>query len=265
MKPIIMPGWITIPAGSYTLGTGPARIDWLKAHTTWATEFEADGFFALEPPRQVSLSAFRIAQTPVTVREYRRFVEADGYGERRWWSEAGWSWRTAGGHIAPRYWAEPQWAGADLLPVVGVSWHEASAYCHWLSEHLGETVRLPQEDEWEAAARGTDGRIYPWGDDYRRGYANINETYHALGQRYLATTSPVDRHLPGASPFGLLDTCGNVWEWCATPYDGPDDERRVTRGGSWHNAASVARTAYRSYGFPPDQRNNLGFRLAADA
>jgi formylglycine-generating enzyme required for sulfatase activity len=154
--------------------------------------------------------------------------------------------------------------------VVDVSWHEADAYCRWLSDAAGAALRLPTEAEWEIAARGDDGRIYPWGDSYQPFHANINETFHNRGARYVGHTTPVDAHPPGASTFGALDMCGNMWEWCANTFENLADMipqglvRRATRGGSWHNAASTARAAYRIYGYPGDRRNNLGFRLLLD-
>ncbi len=260
-----------IPAGIYTIGTPPALIAWLCEHTTWAAEWARDDLFALEAPQTVTLTRpFRLAVYPVTVGDYRAFVAAGGYRTPAWWSAAGEDWRQSQNVSSPAYWDDPLWTGDPLLPVVGVSWHEADAYCRWLSDVTGRTLRLPTEVEWEITARGSDGRIYPWGDSYQPFHANINETFHNLGARYVGHTTPVDAHPPGASPFGALDMCGNVWEWCANTFENLADmiphglSRRATRGGSWHNAASTARAAYRSYGYPGDRRNNLGFRLLLD-
>jgi formylglycine-generating enzyme required for sulfatase activity len=188
----------------------------------------------------------------------------------------------------PYWWDDPRWGGANR-PVVGVSWYEALAYCAWLNEQLTErveeilnhveikergfweqiangrcVVRLPTEAEWEKAARGEESVRWPWGNEWVGGYANTEETN-------LEETSPVGIFPGGASPYGLLDMVGNVWEWTTSrwgresfgnpdygyPYR-PDDGRevlsgpdlRVVRGGSWFNSRRFARCASRFGDFP---------------
>ena len=97
------------------------------------------------------------------------------------------------------------------LPRERVSWHEAMAFCSWLAAKLNLPIQLPTEWQWERAARGVDGRAYPWGSDYQPGFANINETYGDAGPHYLARTSAVGIYPHGASPEGVLDLAGNVW------------------------------------------------------
>ena len=158
--------------------------------------------------------------------------------------------------------------------MVLVSWHDAVAYCNWLAEVTGKPYRLPSEAEWEKGARGTDGRIYPWGNHWDAKRCNTPEG----GKR--ATTS-VGHYPKGASPYDLLDMAGNVWEWTQTlrashPYDADDGREnldgggdRVFRGGSWTNLASNVHGAYRyigSQGFGPEQGGaNLGFRVVLPA
>ena len=139
--------------------------------------------------------------------------------------------------VEPRYWNDPKW-NLDNHPVVGVSWYEAVAYCNWLTATTGQAFRLPTEAEWEKAARGTDGREWPWGNDFEQGEANIGES--GINQTSAVGLFPRDR-----SPYDLLDCAGNVWEWCATKWqdsyqdyaDDNDLERRQScvcmRGGSW--------------------------------
>jgi formylglycine-generating enzyme required for sulfatase activity len=152
-------------------------------------------------------------------------------------------------------------------PVVGLSWVDATAFCDWLSTRLGRECRLPTEAEWERAARGLDGRRYPWGNEFVMGRCNCRET--GLGE-----TSPVGYFSPdGDTPEGLVDMVGNVWEWTNSlfrpyPYD-PNDGResrqasgfRVLRGASWRNDANVVHCLSRLDG---DFRffNNVGFRCA---
>jgi iron(II)-dependent oxidoreductase len=157
--------------------------------------------------------------------------------------------------------------------VVGVSWYEAVAYCAWLTERLraaGEldaqqVVRLPSEPEWEKAARGTEGRIYPWGDASDPERAN----YNATG---IGSTSAVGCFPGGESPYGVEEMVGNVWEWCGTKWVGTyreyqvDDEvegsaPRVVRGGSFDNDEWFARCAFRDRSRPDRRSRYYGFRV----
>ena len=152
--------------------------------------------------------------------------------------------------------------------MVLVSWHDAVAYCNWLAEVTGTSYRLSSEAEWEKGARGSDGRIYPWGNRWDAKRCNTSE-----GGK--GGTTPVGAYPQGASPDGLLDIAGNVWEWTWSVYkgypyvsgDGREEleggGRRVLRGGSWSLNQLHARCAYRD-GFSPDFRlNYVGFRVAA--
>jgi len=143
------------------------------------------------------------------------------------------------------------------------------AYCRWLAEVTGEPYRLPSEAEWEKGARGTDGRIYPWGDQWDEKRCNSAE-----GPK--DNTTPVGAYPQGASSYGLLDMAGNVWELCSTlfrdyPYQ-PDDGRedleaddfRVLRGGSWFCPQRLVRCACRDWADPScDFGFDVGFRVAA--
>jgi formylglycine-generating enzyme required for sulfatase activity len=138
--------------------------------------------------------------------------------------------------------------------VVGVTWYEALAFCRWLTLALreqgelreSEEVMLPSEAHWEKAARGTDGCIYPWGDEADPNRANYNDTG-------IGTTSAVGCFPGGTSPYGLEDASGNVLEWCG---DG-----RVVRGGAFDYVARFVRCAYRDFGDPTTRYGRLGFRV----
>jgi formylglycine-generating enzyme required for sulfatase activity len=192
------------------------------------------------PQHSVTLPAYEIARYPVTVAEYACFVRS--------------------GHPAPMAW-QTQVSKLDH-PVVRMSWHDAVAYTAWLSERTGERWRLPTEAEWEKAARGTDGRIYPWGDTFDSARCNTYESG-------IRATSPVGSYPSGASPYGVQDMAGNVSDWTGSlklpyPYT-PSGERedpnspdvRVARGGSWVGGAGLARSAYRGNNMVPVLVNDI--------
>jgi formylglycine-generating enzyme required for sulfatase activity len=197
--------------------------------------------------REVIDHDYWIDKYPVTNEKYRAFILADGYGNQAYWSEEGWKWKTEKNIVVPGYWNDPTWNKADY-PVVGVSYYEAEAYAKWAGK------RLPTEPEWEKAARGADGREYPWGDEFDKGKCNSAEA----GFKH---TTPVTQYPKGVSPYGCYDMAGNVWEWCADWYDGG---RRVLRGGSWNMTQGGLRIFYRD-GYGADFRKfSIGCRLVQD-
>jgi formylglycine-generating enzyme required for sulfatase activity len=212
---------------------------------------------------------YRIAKYPVTNAQFAQFVEAGGYQNRAWWTETGWAIREGGWHrdgewnpsgnpwIEPRFWNDSQWNGAGH-PVVGVSWYEAEAFCLWLSDITGEKILLPTEDQWQYAAQGEDNRVYPWGDDWDASRCN-NSVEPAVSRG----TTPVTQYEGrGASPFGVVDMAGNVWEWCLTAY-GRDGNSRVLRGASWNsNFPGSFRCTDRFWSPAYTWFNFFGFRLA---
>jgi len=159
--------------------------------------------------------------------------------------------------------------GSDDFPVIGVNWDAATAYCAWLSARTGKHYRLPTEAEWEKAARGTDGRRYPWGESIDRDLANF------VGTQAFDTVRPVGYFKGNASPYGAFDMAGNVLEWCQDWYDrdyyassprknpqGPTTGAyRVVRGGSFFVEAPDLRTAARAAAWPSFQGHRMiGFR-----
>jgi formylglycine-generating enzyme required for sulfatase activity len=199
--------------------------------------------------REVIDYDYWIDKFPVTNEKYRMFILADGYGTQAYWSEEGWKWKTENNIAGPGYWNDPTWNKADY-PVVGVSYYEAEAYAKWAGK------RLPTEREWEKAARGEDGREYPWGDEFDKGKCNSTEA--GLGH-----TTPVTQYPNGVSPYGCYDMTGNVWEWCADWYD----EKvgwRVVRGGSWYYYPGPLRVSFRYGGGAVNRDFFIGFRLVQD-
>ncbi len=197
------------------------------------------------PQRQVYLDAFYIAKYEVTNAQYRKFVKATGYREPYGWDDKNFN--------------QPN------QPVVGVSWEDAAAYCKWAGR------RLPTEAEWEKAARGDGGWIFPWGQDWNKQNANSS----SLDKH---KTAPVGSYPQGVSSYGVYDMAGNVWEWCADWYvadyyllgpgrnpPGPStSDSKVIRGGGWFDSPTQLRTTNRYYSHPMVRYNGIGFRCAKD-
>jgi len=292
-----------------------------NAHGLWEAEFDSghvfvnipkgdfimgskDGLPNERPVHTVYLDNYWMGKYPVTVGQFRMFIEETGYITDAEKGQG--SWQFWEGRWIVRYdgsWKNTYFYQDDDHPVVSVSWNDASAYCRWISDKLGLPVALPTAAQWEKGARGNDERTFPWGnetpDGTRANYADINFWKKYDNSRPadksvddgFVETSPVGSFPDGASPYGLLDMAGNVWEWCYDVYDenyysasprknptgppdtGRPDQDRVDRGGgSWtdrsghitpeggHNLRSAARTG--------DEQNSsddhLGFRLVID-
>jgi formylglycine-generating enzyme required for sulfatase activity len=212
------------------------------------------------PVHEVTVSDFKIDKYPVTVQEFRRFVDKGGYEKRDAWSPEGWTWREKAGRTQPSDW-EAQLRHPNR-PVVNVTWYEAAAYARWAGR------RLPTEAEWEYAARGSEGRKYPWGDD-----APTPE--HANFAMRVGAPTPVGIYPRGATPEAVRDLAGNVWEWCADWFGGypkgevrdpkgPESGRsRVLRGGAFFGVPGHLRAACRRYLHPGGGSVDFGFRCVA--
>ena len=211
-----------------------------------------------KPQRELTLPAFRMARLPITNAQYRAFVSDGGYteGRRACWSEAGWQWK--GDREGPDD-GLPSVFLLDNHPRVKVCWFEADAYSRWLGQRLGHPVRLPTEEEWEKAARGTDGRIFPWGNDFDASKCNMASTG-------IGSTSTVGIFREGKSPYEVLDASGNVSEWTSSKWDATQDDAsasRVLRGGSFDDNEGSVRCAYRADGYPDGSAHYIGFRVCA--
>jgi formylglycine-generating enzyme required for sulfatase activity len=218
----------------------------------------------------------------VTYAQWKAFLDdADGYRNPRWWEGL----HAEGQAQQAEGPGEQEWKFANH-PAERISWHEAMAFCRWLNEArrqgaltlpdfipAGYEIRLHTEHEWEKAARGTDGREYPWGNGYKAGFANIDEMDidQPVGPYDIGMTTAVGIYPQGASPYGVLDMAGNVWEWCHTEYGTGDDknigsdERRALRGGSWISSTDFARALFRFWVYPDDRGRSVGFRVGCSA
>jgi formylglycine-generating enzyme required for sulfatase activity len=240
-------GMVWIPAGKFLMGSNPDHVqqatDWCKCSKR---QFEDELYM-----HEVQVGGYYIDKYEVTNRQYKNFADATRYrtdAERK--NEA-------------RTWRTEYTPGKDDHPVAWMSWNDAYAYCDWAGK------RLPTEAEWEKAARGTDARLWPWGNGWDGSYLNSGE-----GGR--KSTTPVGSFANGASFYGLMDMAGNVWEWVNDWYGfsyyqsgavsdprGPDGgEDRVLRGGGYDNGLYDVRVANRHKGGQAGYAPDHGFRCA---
>ncbi|MGD8603225.1 MAG: SUMF1/EgtB/PvdO family nonheme iron enzyme [Anaerolineales bacterium] len=243
---------VFVPAGEFLQGAGEDPA---------ATQDEF-------PQRSVYLDAYWIDQTEVTNAMFAEFLNQEGNQK-----EGGFYWADALSSFQDIRWVDGEWVvppGLEQHPVREVTWFGAQAYCQWVGR------RLPTEAEWEKAARGTDGRVYPWGESQ----PNCDTANYDAGC-YLRVTTRVGSWPLSHSPYGVHDMAGNLWEWTAdwyqhdyyasAPLENPQGPgsgtEKVIRGGSYfpHDYADHIRTTNREGYMPTSSGPNLGFRCAADA
>ena len=258
---------VFVPGGPFTMGT----------------DSEPYAYDNERPAHVVDVGPFYLDTVPVTNGQYRAFVEAGGYDEPRFWSEAGWAHRCAEGLTAPEFWA-PEGSGSwsvrrygrkidlpDDEPVQHVSWYEADAYARFAGK------RLPTEAEWEKAAAGASPG--GWGAPPRHGRREPLPIAANLGQRH-SGPAPVGAYPDSASRYGAEQMLGDVWEWTSsdfTAYPGfvtfpykeysevfYGSEYKVLRGGSWATSPLVARVTFRNWDYPIRRQIFAGFRCARD-
>ena len=242
----VLENMILIPAGEFTMGSDDVDA----SGKSQEFGFNEPLYLNEHPKRTIRLSAFYIDKYEVTNGEFKKFLrDLQKYSEPQ-----------------IQTLVERLQLQQDNLPVRNLTWFKADEYCRFIGK------RLPSEAEWEKAARGADGREYPWGNDWNPDYVNAGQ-----GEADLA---PVGSFENGKSPYGVYDMAGNVMEWTAdwyetypgAEYQSPNygKKRRVVRGGSWGGVGHYViphyfRVAYR-FNFPPDQAfNDVGFRCAKDA
>jgi gamma-glutamyl hercynylcysteine S-oxide synthase len=266
-RPGALPAEVLVPGGAFTMGTSAEP---------WALDNE-------RPAHETAVEAFWMDTVPVTCGAYTGFLDGGGYDDERWWSADGWAYRTEHGITAPRFWKREQdgwWRTRFGVyeripaaePVVHVSYHEAEAYAAWAGR------RLPTEAEWEKAARFDPAtgrsRRFPWGDE-EPGVEHAN-----LGQRHLRP-APAGAYPAGASPTGVHQLIGDVWEWTSTGFHGYPGfapfpyreysevffgpEYKVLRGGSFGTDSAAIRGTFRNWDYPIRRQIFAGFRTARDA
>jgi formylglycine-generating enzyme required for sulfatase activity len=258
--------YVYVPAGPFEMG-----------------DTFGDGEPRERPAHTVELDAFYIARLEMSNGEWKRFRDDPGYDDPRFWP---------GRRVVPKdqipYWTQANnhgggTPGTDGYPLQGVNWDSAVAYCNWLSDRTGHTYRLPTEAEWEKAARGTDGRRYPWGNGIDHSIANF------VGSQAYDTGRPVGffdgsvrdgvQTRSNASPYGALDMAGNVMEWTADWYSrdyyassprhnptGPETGAyKVLRGGAFNLDAAELRVYARTAAWPSFQAHRMvGFRAVRE-
>jgi len=256
--------YVSVPAGAFKMG-----------------DSFGDGRPRERPVHTVELDAYYIGKYPVTNGEWKKFRDDPGYDDAKFWP---------GGRVTPKdtspYWTQTHNHGggtpdSDDYPVISVNWDSATAYCNWLSAKTGKKYRLPTEAEFEKAARGTDQRRYPWGNDIDHSYANYVGPFDAVtkvGMYDGAKHGDLQTH-SGASPYGAFDMAGNVMEWCSDWYardyysvsprknpKGPaTGSYKVLRGGSFYLEALDLRTYARSSAWPSLLAHRMiGFRAVRE-
>jgi len=248
--------FVLVPAGAFKMGDN-----------------FGDGLPREKPVHVVELDAFYIAKYEMTNGEWKKFRDDPGYDDVKFWPN---------GRVVPKdqipYWTQANnhgggTPGTDDFPVLGVNWDSATAYCAWLSAKTGKKYRLPTEAEWEKAARGTDQRRYPWGNEIDHTDANF------VGSAEFDTGMKVGSFEKGKSPYGAYDMGGNVMEWCsdwysrdyysASPRKNPKGPAtgayKVLRGGTFFVEAFDLRSYARSAAWPSLQSHRMiGFRAVRE-
>jgi formylglycine-generating enzyme required for sulfatase activity len=265
---------VYVPAGPFLRGTSAAQAQALTAQF-------GDYYVVETPQRSIYLRAYYIDKFEVTNQQYAQFLAAIAVADRRAPHAKG----PRHQNYIPTYWHDHRLNRATQ-PVTGIDWYDAYAYCRWAGR------RLPTEAQWEKAARGTDGREFPWGNAWIAAYSNNVESrfgqpivrerqwIELLGHLHMEAlqvlTTPVGSFPQGISPYGAHDMGGNLWEWCQDSYQKdyyrqapsrnptgpPPSAYKVLRGGAWSSHRGKIRTAYRNYDLVTDRHLEVGFRCA---
>ncbi|MEP7292777.1 MAG: SUMF1/EgtB/PvdO family nonheme iron enzyme [Chloroflexota bacterium] len=237
--------WIAIPGGKVKV----ISIDSKEGRENYIPQGTAQIF---------EVSPFEIAKYPVTNTQFTPFIEESGYSQRKWWTEEGWREKQQNQWVEPLFWRDSKWNGANY-PLVGVSWYEALAFCHWLSDRTLKRIGLPTEQQWQRAAQGDTDWHYAWGESFEEDRCNWDTE----------GTTPVTQYEgKGDSTFGVVDMNGNVWEWCLTKFETGENEldgvgSRIVRGGAWallYSHEIILGSTDRLNILPSERRTDVGFR-----
>lgn len=242
-------------ASTYTLAMIP-MLEWCSIPEGEVTvEYEKKSLTYL-------VDAFQISKYPITNAQYQVFLDAEnGYKNPKWWEFSPHAQRWHEQNPDPLL-AKFAWGSH---PRANICWYEAVAFCNWLGYVSGMKIGLPTEAQWQRAAQGDDGRLYPWGNTFEHSLANSQENK-------LRMTTPVKNYEGGASPYGVYDMAGNVWEWCVNP-DGSqtrkleirvEDSPRAVRGGSFISNAFRLRNNFHYYLKPESRYATIGFRVIVE-
>ena len=249
------PEQLYIPAGTFLMGS--TRQERERAYELDKGITRPYGWYERETRRNAAAGPFCIDRYLVTNGAYKRFVEhtghpapfisADGYRRQGFLVHSY-------GKVREFLWRDGLFpSGRESHPVALVSLKDAQSYCEWRGTQMKRRYRLPTEEEWEKAARGSDGRLFPWGDRWNPDYLNSGDRF--------GSTTPVDRFPQGKSPYGVYDMAGNLFEWTATPWE---EKSFTLKGCSWDDLPGACRAAMR-HGRPPESKHILiGFRCASE-
>ena len=271
---------ILINAGNFTMGSTKEDIEQIKKEFP---EFEPKLLERELPENNVLLREFKISKYPVTNSDFDEFIQDTKYMTTAEKEGTGFVFDPKFRVVEGATWKQPFGSNSNLKnkenhPVVQISWFDALEFCKWLTNETGNIYRLPTEAEWEKAARGTDKRIFPWGNNWESSFCNAEYIFKG--------TTPVDCfEKNNVSPYGCVDMCGNVFEWTSTtigsiepwpekysyPYnlnDGREnlktETRRVGRGGSYSREWIYCRNTFRFADMPKDRYSAQGFRVVCE-
>jgi len=271
---------IKIPKGEFIIGSNREEVnEQIKSNPG-----KDKRLFDRQLPRhRLFLNEFGMSKFPITNKQFKEFVDSTDYKTTAEVERWGYHFDGEMKKIEGAYWKCPQGEKSNIEdkdnhPVVMVSWYDTYEFCKWLSGKTKKNYRLPTEAEWEKAARGTSGNIWPWGNKWDENKCNCNDR--------IGTTTEVGKYSPmGDSPYGCCDMAGNVLEWTSTtigtvdawpakynyPYNPNDGReglnkktRRVGRGGTYQRDADFCRCAFRFADMPSDRYSSMGFRVVCE-
>lgn len=274
------PELVLVKEGLFMMGSTKAEVAQIQADFP---QFEIRLLEREIPAHEVFLEAYKISKYPITNTDFDQFIQETQYVTTAEQEGTGFVFNPNHRVVAGANWQHPLGTNSDLIdkekhPVVQVSWWDVWQFCRWLTTKTGQKYRLPTEAEWEKAARGTNGRRFPWGDQWEPRFCNAEYRFRG--------TTPIDYfEANNISPYGCVDMCGNVFEWTSTtigttepwpakyayPYK-PDDgrenlqteTRRVGRGGSYSRDWVYCRNTFRFADLPKDRYSAQGFRVVCE-